>query len=123
MASVSPQNRIMVPSKADITISLTPSLFTSVKTGGTITPFVSLLKKKTKNYKYYIIVSDEDIKSVCIMCFVAVVVHTEIPVEFYHAVIHRLLEAKLFIFSSDVWNYVILVITMHVSVEVGQGHR
>lgn len=57
------------------------------------------------------------------MCFVAVVVHTEIPVEFYNAVIHRLLEAKLVIFSSDVWNYVILVITMHVSVEVRQGHR
>lgn len=121
MASVSPQNRIMVPSKADITISLTPSLFTSVKTGGTITPFVSLLKKRQKITNT--IVSDEDIKSVCIMCFVAVVVHTEIPVEFYHVVIHRLLEAKLFIFSSDVWNYVILVITMHVSVEVGQGHR
>lgn len=57
------------------------------------------------------------------MCLVTVIVHTEIPVEFYYAVIHRLHEAKLLIFSSDVWNYVILVITMHVSVEVGQGHR
>lgn len=109
----------MVLLKVDIIIFLMLFLFIFVKMGGIIIFFVLFLKKKIKNYKYYIIVSDEDIKSVCIMCFVVVVVYIEIFVEFYYVVIYRFFEVKFFIFFLDVWNYVIFVIIMYVFVEVG----